>query len=160
MKEEKIEREIRLLLYVFVAGLALSGITAFPIHSQLEYAHELFVSWGMDNSFTRWIATVYSAVDVIDKKYPFVAYGTDWVAFAHLVLAVLFLGIISDPVRNVWVLEFGIIACAGVLPLAFIAGSIRGIPFFWQLIDCSFGIVGGIVLLRCYSRVKLLQRLT
>lgn len=100
------------------------------------------------------------AVDVIDKKYPFVAYGTDWVAFAHLVLAVLFLGIISDPVRNVWVLEFGIIACAGVLPLAFIAGSIRGIPFFWQLIDCSFGIVGGIVLLRCYSRVKLLQRLT
>lgn len=55
MKEEKIEREIRLLLYVFVAGLALSGITAFPIHSQLEYAHELFVSWGMDNSFTRWM---------------------------------------------------------------------------------------------------------
>src|SRR3954466_4056118 len=102
MSEEKIKREIQLLLYVFVAGLAISGITAFPIHTQLVYAHNLFGSLHLNNSFTEWIETVYRGVDEIDTKYPFIAYGTDWLAFAHLVLAVLFLGIIKDPVRNIW----------------------------------------------------------
>jgi hypothetical protein len=30
-----------------------------------------------------------------------------------------------------------------------ISGPIRGVPFFWTLIDCSFGIVGAIPLLYC-----------
>ncbi|SCF41963.1 hypothetical protein [Micromonospora mirobrigensis] len=32
-------------------------------------------------------------------------YGTDWLAFAHLVLAVAFWGPLRDPVRNVWVVQ-------------------------------------------------------
>lgn len=73
--------------------------------------------------------------------YPWVAYGTDWLAFAHLALAVLFIGPWRDPVRNIWVIEFGLLACLGVLPLALICGPIRGIPFYWRLIDCSFGVL-------------------
>jgi hypothetical protein len=157
MNEEKLKREIRILLYVFVTGLVVSGITAFPIHTQLVYAHKLIASLHLNNSLTQWIDTVYKGVDDIDRNYPFIAYGTDWLAFAHLVLAVLFIGIIKNPVRNIWVLEFGLIACAGIFPLAFIAGSIRGIPFFWQLIDCSFGVFGGIILWMCYTRVKKLS---
>ena len=34
------------------------------------------------------------------------------------------------------------IACGLVVPLALICGPLRGIPFFWRLIDCSFGILG------------------
>jgi hypothetical protein len=34
------------------------------------------------------------------------------------------------------------IACALVIPLALICGPIRGIPFWWRLIDCSFGVIG------------------
>ncbi|MDR6140981.1 hypothetical protein QE375_000535 [Microbacterium foliorum] len=30
------------------------------------------------------------------------------------------------------------------MPLALIAGSIRGIPLGWQLIDISFGVVGAV----------------
>jgi hypothetical protein len=90
-------------------------------------------------------------------KYPFLAYGTDWLAFAHMVIAVVFIGPLRDPVRNIWVIEFGMIACVGVFPLAFIAGSIREIPFFWQLIDCSFGIVGGILLYWCYRKIKQME---
>jgi len=41
------------------------------------------------------------------------------------------------------------IACAMVVPLALICGAIRGIPFDWRLIDCSFGVVGGIPLYLC-----------
>ena len=157
MNEKKLKREIRILLYVLVGGLVVSGITAFPLYIELVYAHNVMSSFDVDNSLTRWIETVYQGVDEVDSKYPFIAYGTDWLAFAHLVLAVLFIGIIKDPVRNIWVLEFGLIACAGIFPLAFIAGSIRGIPFFWQLIDCSFGVFGGIILWMCYTRVKRLS---
>jgi hypothetical protein len=42
---------------------------------------------------------------------------------------------------------FGLIASAGIFALAFIAGPVRGIPWFWTLVDCSFGIACGI---RCW----------
>lgn len=35
----------------------------------------------------------------------------------------------------------GMIACAGVLPLVLICGPLRGIPFYWCLIDCLFEVV-------------------
>ena len=70
------------------------------------------------------------------------AYGTDWLAFAHLVIAVAFIGPLLDPVRNRWVITFGMIACVMVLPLALICGPIRGIPLYWQLIECSLGVFG------------------
>ncbi len=156
--EKQLVNQIRTLLYIFIVGLAVSGITAFPIHTQLAFAKQLIGYFEMHNSFTRWMEVVYDGVDVMDKKYPFLAYGTDWLAFAHLVLAVLFAGVIRDPVRNIWVLQFGLIACLGIFPLAFIAGTVRGIPFFWQLIDCSFGLFGGTVLWMCYARVRTLER--
>ncbi len=80
-------------------------------------------------------------------RYPFLAYGTDWLAFAHILFAILFVGPYRDPVRNRWVVEFGLIACAGIFPLALIAGPIRQIPFYWRLGDCSFGLFGGVLLL-------------
>ena len=43
--------------------------------------------------------------------------------------------------RNLWVIEFGMIACALVIPLALICGPLRGIPAFWRMIYCSFGVV-------------------
>ncbi|MEJ7644653.1 MAG: hypothetical protein WKF87_08655 [Chryseolinea sp.] len=152
-------REIRILLYAFIVGLAVSGITSFPIHTELTYAHKMIAYFRLDNSLTQWIKTVYDGVNEVDSKYPFIAYGTDWLAFAHIAFAVLFLGIVRDPVKNIWVIQFGLIACAGILPLALIAGTIRGIPFYWQLIDCSFGLFGGVLLLMCLRRVqKLLHK--
>ena len=157
MDTQRIRREIRILLWILIGGLMVSGITAFPLHTELGYAHQLFRSLGLDNSFSQWIETVYRGVSAMSTQYPFIAYGTDWLAYAHLVLAVLFAGVIKDPVKNIWVIQFGLIACVGIFPLAFIAGSIRGIPFFWQLIDCSFGLFGGLVLWPCYRRVRMLS---
>ena len=62
----------------------------------------------------------------------FVFYGTDWLAFGHIVIAVCFAGVIRDPIKNIWVVEFGMISCVLVIPLALICGHIRGIPFFWR----------------------------
>ena len=75
-------------------------------------------------------------------KYPFIAYGTDWLAFGHLMIALAFIGPLKDPERNVWVIEWGMIACILIIPTAMICGPIRGIPFYWRLIDCSFGVFG------------------
>jgi len=80
-------------------------------------------------------------------------------AFAHLVIAVAFIGPYIDPVRNKWVITFGLIACAGVIPLALIAGQIRGIPLPWRLIDCSFGVFGAVPLLICRRSILALEHL-
>jgi len=47
-----------------------------------------------------------------------------------------------------------------VLPLALIAGHFRGIPFFHQWIDCSFGIIGLIPLRIVYQKILRLQLIT
>jgi len=86
------------------------------------------------------------------------AYGTDWLAFAHLVIAVAFLGPLRDPAKNIWVVEFGIISSVAIIPMAFIAGEIRGIPIFWRLIDCVFGVIGALVLGRCHADIKRLVK--
>lgn len=94
-----------------------------------------------------WILKVQDALAQVDRDCPFLPYGTDWLAFAHLVIAVAFIGPWRDPVRNVWVIDFGLIACLAVIPLALIAGHFRGIPLWWRAIDCSFGVFGAIPLL-------------
>jgi hypothetical protein len=69
-------------------------------------------------------------------------YGYDWLAFAHIMIALLFIGVYKEPVRNKWVIDFAIICCISIIPFAFVCGYIRQIPIGWRLIDCSFGIIG------------------
>lgn len=153
-----LENDIRHLILFFITGLVLSGITAFPIEWQLRLAHQWTNGWS--NELARWIALAYEGIRVTNAKYPFISYGTDWLAFAHLVIAVAFIGPLRDPVRNVWVIEFGIIACIAVFPLAFIAGAVRGIPVYWRFIDCAFGIGGGALLWLCHTKIRQLEKLT
>lgn len=154
---------IRIWLLLFIAGLVLSGLTAFPLERELRLLnHWAGVSAeppaGREPALHTWLRRVYSGVEDTNHLYPFMAYGTDWLAFAHLVIAIAFLGPLRDPVRNRWVLVFGVIACAGVIPLALIAGPIRGIPFYWRLIDCSFGLIGAIPPLLCLRYVRQIER--
>lgn len=71
-------------------------------------------------------------------------------AFGHFVIAIVFIGAWRDPVRNIWLFEFGLIACALVIPYALIFGAVRGIPMWWRLIDCSFGVFGAMPLWLCH----------
>ena len=52
-----------------------------------------------------------------------------------------------------------VVAGATAFPLAAIAGPIRGIPFGWELIDMSFGVVGIVPLLLVYRLVRRLEKL-
>jgi hypothetical protein len=130
---------VRLYLAVMIAGLVVSGVTAFPLTSELKILAGLYPH--------PWFLQVRDALIHTDARYPFLAYGTDWLAFAHLCIAAAFIGPWRDPVKNRWVIDWALLCCVGVIPLALIAGPIRQIPFFHQIIDCSFGVFGTIPLL-------------
>lgn len=161
MENDHLRRRIRFILLFFIVALAISGITAVPLHWEIGILHNLFGEGSLIGSFlpplAYWISFVYNALDHIARDYPFVSYGTDWLAFAHIVIAIAFLGPLRDPVRNIWVIEFGMIACLLVIPTALVFGSLRGIPFFWQLIDCSFGIIGLVPLYAAYNYTRRLM---
>lgn len=155
---ELLKKTIRVWIAIFIIALMLSGITAFALETELAWLDSLFEN--KTNGLSVWIYKVYSALHQTNLDYPFLAYGYDWLAFSHLVIAVAFIGPFKDPVRNKWVIQFGMIACCMIYPLAFIAGYLRQIPCYWQLIDCSFGIIGLAPLYICYNKIKLLERVT
>lgn len=152
----KLQKETRAWIIFFIIALLLSGITAFPLETELNWVCSW---WPQQNSpFYKWLYTCYQAIKSANEQYPFLAYGYDWLAFAHIVIAIAFIGPLKDPVKNIWIIEFGCIACIAVIPLALIAGSIRQIPFYWRLIDCSFGTIGIIPLLICHKKIKQLEK--
>lgn len=153
---EKEIRSIRKYLVFFMIALFISGLTAMPAEKELE----ILTQWiSADSLLGSWLQKVYTGVANTNRQYPFIAYGYDWLAFAHFILAILFIGPYKDPVRNKWIIEFGMIACVMILPFAFITGSFRGIPISWRLIDCSFGIIGLVPLTACYKKINQLENL-
>ncbi len=154
--KQKLEKDIRTALYLFVIAMIMSGITAFPIEWELNLATTFIEP---NTALGAWIHYVADGYSITNVQYPFIAYGTDWLAFAHILFAVLFLGIVRDPVRNKWVVKFGLIACASIIPLALIGGTIRHIPFFWQCIDMSFGVFGAIPLAFVYHRILKIEQI-
>ncbi|MES2590030.1 MAG: hypothetical protein V4622_13710 [Bacteroidota bacterium] len=133
----KTKRKINLLLTSFIILLILSGITAFPIKSEIEFLYKI------KDSFPEFISLWISQLNVIIQNTPnVVLYGTDWLAFAHIIIALFFIPLFKNPIQHQINLKIGMLACIFVFPLAFICGPIRGIPFFHQIIDCSFGIIG------------------
>lgn len=128
-------------------GLVASGITSFPLLSELEILVNLTSQNARWAPLAGWVVRVRDALQVTYHAYPFIAYGTDWLAFGHIVIALFFLGPMVDPARNIFVLYAGLWACALVFPLALICGPVREVPFYWRLVDCSFGGLGAIPLL-------------
>jgi len=151
MKEKKTLQHIRRLLLAFMIVLFLSGLTAIPVQAELSFLLKIF---NQPTQLHNWLEKVLSGYKNVNNDTPFLLYGYDWLAFAHFILAILFIGPYKDPVKNIWVIEVGLIACVLILPLAFIAGPFRGIPIGWQLIDCSFGVFGFLPLWICYAKTR------
>jgi hypothetical protein len=149
------QRRVRILLWFFILALFLSGATAIPLETELQ----VLAQWTPGKSgLANWLEKVRDALIATNARYPFLAYGTDWLAFGHFVIAIAFIGPLRDPVKNVWVVEFGMIACVLVVPFALVMGGIRGIPFAWRLIDCSFGVFGIVPLWLCRREIQQLAK--
>jgi hypothetical protein len=148
-------KKIRIHLLLFAALLILSGVTAFPIQTEIGFLHhnkELFPPL-----MEEWIKTLYQAIDHTPQL---MFYGTDWLAFAHIVIALFFIPVYIHPQRYQLNLRIAMAACLLIFPLAFIFGPIRGIPFFHQLIDCSFGLAGYLYLQFILRKINQLTPVT
>jgi hypothetical protein len=158
-RELILRRRIKYLTWVFIIGLVVSGATAIPLSWELDRLAEFLgvankSSGDAVSGLAHWIFSVREGLHDTNAHYPFMAYGTDWLAFGHFVIAVAFVGALRDPVRNLWLFTFGMIACAMIVPYAFIFGGLRGIPVGWRLIDCSFGLIGIIPVWCCRNWAK------
>ena len=158
MTAAKLLFRIRAMTLLFVVLLMLSGITAFPVYSEMKWLMAAHV-FGTDTAMGAWLWKVWLGVKEVNGNNRFLFYGSDWMAFAHIVIGMAFIGPFRDPVRNKWVIEWGMLACIAVLPLAVIAGNARDIPWFHILIDCCFGIFGIIPLYIVHKWIGQLEKL-
>jgi hypothetical protein len=153
-RETILRRRIKGLTWFFIFGLVLSGATAIPLNWELELMVNRFGLGGQTSATAtselgRWLLTAHEALQDVSARYPLLFYGTDWLAFGHFVIAIAFVGALRDPVRNRWLFDWGLIACVLVIPFALVFGAVRAIPFWWRLIDCSFGVFGFVPLWLC-----------
>lgn len=160
-RNQILHRRIKLLTWFFIIGLVISGATAIPLVTELNLLTQWFgidgpldVSVTASSEIDHWLWTTREALRDTGANHPMLFYGTDWLAFGHIVIAIVFVGALRDPVRNRWLFDFGLIACVLVIPFALVFGAVRGIPVWWRLIDCSFGVFGFIPLYFCRKWVK------
>jgi hypothetical protein len=158
-REQHLRHRLKLLTWLFIVGLVLSGATAIPLPDELNLLVNFFGSNGESSEVAHWLLRVRDALAQTQAQHPFLFYGTDWLAFGHFVIAIVFIGALRDPVRNRWLFDFGLIACALVIPYALMFGGLRGIPIWWRLMDCSFGVFGFIPLWFCRKWTRELEQL-
>ncbi len=141
-----------------MAGLFLSGVSAIPIRPEMQFLVNYFAGGDPPDAIGSWLLRVYGGVNDVSTRWPFLALGTDWLAFGHIVIGLGFIGLLRDPVRNEWLVTWGLIACALVIPWAWGFGWMRGIPWGWRLVDCSFGIGAMVPLLLIRRDINELKR--
>jgi hypothetical protein len=160
-----LRRRIKALTWLFIVGLVFSGATAIPLQSEINWlakftdAERLAAGSAGAPIWALWLVKVQAALHKTGANHPILFYGTDWLAFGHFVIAIAFVGVLRDPVRNRWLYDFGLIACMLVIPYALVFGAIRGVPVWWWLIDCSFGVLGFAPLWLCRKWTGELARL-
>lgn len=156
-RNQQLYRRIRWLTAIIITGLAVSGATAIPLETEID----LLAGWfgPMGGALGEWIVRVQASLHETNARHPFMAYGTDWLAFGHFVIAIAFVGAWREPVRNRWLFDFGLIASALVVPYALGFGAWRGIPLWWRAIDCSFGVGCSIPLWFCRRYAMEMERL-
>ena len=146
----------------FIVGLVLSGATAIPIPTQLDIAvrvlgEDLSAGGAIPQHMSEWLRTLRDGIRATSTTAPFMFYGTDWLAFGHFAIAVVFIGALRDPIRNRWLYQFGMIACAAVPVWAFVFGPIRVIPLWWRLIDALFGVIGFVPMWLCDRWIRTIE---
>ena len=149
-RTEILRRRISRLTWLTIIGLVLAGATALPLESELSWlvrttGAEQMVGVPASSDSPGWAVRsvhVLEALRETNTRFPFLFYGTGWLAFGHFVIAIAFIGALRDPVRNIRLFQFGMIACVLLVPYALVFGGLRGIPVYWRLIDCAFGVFG------------------
>ena len=132
-------KRARWMISIVVFGLFVSGVTVWPAIPGLTWLVDLL--WGDAEAggvIHAFLLRSIEGLEYVQAHYAFLFYAHDWLAFAHICLAILFAGTLKDPVRNKWVIQCGLIMCALIPVLAAICIPLRGIPFAWFFVDFAF----------------------
>ncbi len=149
----------RWMLAIVAFGLFVSGVTIWPAIPELKAAVHLV--WGDGPAYGALHAFVLRAIAGLEEMnagYPFMLYAHDWLAFAHIGLAILFAGATRDPVRNKWIVQCGLILCGLIPVLAGICVPLRGLPWQWFWIDTAFAPAAALPLWIAYRDIEHLER--
>ena len=151
----QIRSRIRACTWFLIVGLVLSGLTAIPIESEMALGrvvlgNDLSGGGRLPDRVVTWLRTLDNGITATARQAPFMFYGTDWLAFGHFMIALMFVGALGDPVRNRSLYRFGMMASLLVPVWAAAFGPIRGIPIWWRLVDASFGVVAFFPAWLCY----------
>lgn len=128
------------MLVIVAFGLFVSGVTIWPWDIELSFAISALQAIAGPEPLIQLLQDIQQDMRLLEQSNSFVLYVADWLAFAHLVLVVLFLMALKNPIRNVLVVRFGILCSLSVPVLAITCIPMRGIPLFWILIDSSFAL--------------------
>jgi len=161
---ERLRSRIRAWTTFLIVGLVASGATALPIPTEVAagaaaLGEDMRAGDRVPDDMAAWLRTIRAGVRATSSQAPFMFYGTDWLAFGHFFIALMFVGAWRDPVRNRWLFQSAMIGCAAVPVWAMVFGHLRGIPFWWRLIDSAFGVVGFIPAWLCHRWSGALMRL-
>jgi len=147
------------MLTIVAVGLFLAGVTVWPAVSELKAAVNWI--WGQKVATGALHGFLLKAIEGLEDtkvRYPFLLYAHDWLAFAHIALAILFAGATRDPVRNKWIVQCGLIMCALVPVLGGICIPLRGLPGWWFWIDFSFAPAAALPLWIAYRDIRYVEQ--
>ena len=71
IREQTLRRRIKLLTWLFIVGLILSGATAIPLQHELDLLARLFGFAGGSSEFAQWFFRVRDALAQTQSQYPF-----------------------------------------------------------------------------------------
>ena len=98
MDNAQLLKRIRAWIIFFIAAVWISGLTAVPLEWGTAWLEGITRSWS--GPWHAWAAAAAFAIADVGGKYPFLFYGTDWLAFAHIVIGLAFIGPLRVPVRG------------------------------------------------------------
>ncbi len=151
----RLRRKIKIAIIIIILGLLLNGITAIPLRSELNFL--LSKPDMLPDVLRDWWMYVNKGLTQTSGHYPFMRYGFDWLAFAHLLIAIAFIGPLRDPVKNEWVITWGMTISVLSVVMALSWERMREIPLWWSSIDAAICFVSFIILLLCSRWIKKLK---
>jgi hypothetical protein len=157
-RQASLRRKIKIAIIITIIGLLLNGFSAIPLRTEVNIL--LSNPDALPQFLRDWLTYVNKGVNETSNNYSFMRYGFDWLGFAHLLIAIAFIGPLKDPIKNEWIVRWGMIASILSVLMAFGWERMRAIPLWWSFVDASIAIVAFFILWLCNRWIKELKQTT
>ncbi|MFI5134703.1 MAG: hypothetical protein ACHQD9_02500 [Chitinophagales bacterium] len=154
-KETQLRRKINTALIITIVGLLLNGISIIPLRTEISIL--LATNDSLPKFLQEWLNYVSQGLQETGNQYNFMRYGFDWLGFTHLLIAILFFGALKDPVKNEWVVKWGMIVSLLSIAMALGWEQLRSVPFWWSIIDAMIALLAFVVLWLCNKWIQQLK---